>query len=267
MTNSPERLSSAAKPPMTPGARLLRSPPEKEQRGSRARCIRLTDGSNEDVAGRLSALAAPFAVVDPHRHQWMPRGRDEPKEAKLGNALSLLSEQHRKAITAWWLAVPRGANTPNWDIASTATIDGAEGLLLVEAKAHVAEMSHVGKPHDGNGENHLHIGAACLYASDALNGVMPGWKLSMESHYQLCNRFAWAWKLASLGIPVALVYLGFVHAKEMPLPFADAEHWERLVRGHSKGIVPDAMWAGPIMIDRTPLHAVIRAMEVPLDRP
>jgi hypothetical protein len=44
---------------------------------------------------------------------------------------------------------------------------------------------------------------------------MDGWTLSRDSHYQLTNRFAWAWKLASMGVPVVLGYLGFQGAAEM----------------------------------------------------
>ena len=247
---------------------LLMNLPERERRGSRPRCILLTDGSNEDVARRLSTLVAPFAIIDSNHH-WMPRGFAEPRESKLVDAPSFLSDERREAITAWWLAVRERANTPNWDIASTATIDGTEGLLLVEAKAHTAEIKTDGKAAGGRAENHSHIGSACREASAALNSVLPGWNLSIGSHYQLCNRFAWAWKLASLGIPVVLVYLGFLHAEEMRdqgHPFTDAKQWERLLRGHSAGIVPAKIWDAPILIDRTPLHAIIRAIAVPLDR-
>ena len=52
-------------------------------------------------------------------------------------------------------------------------------------------------------------------ADHALNGVLPGWSLSRDSHYQLANRFAWAWKLADMGLPTILIYLGFLNAAEM----------------------------------------------------
>jgi hypothetical protein len=241
---------------------------KRERRGSRARCILLTNGSDEIVARRLSELAAPFAIIDPKRHHWMPRGFAEPKEAKLGNALQFLSDEHREVMTGWWLAVREHANTPNWDIASTATIDGAEGLVLVEAKAHAAEIKIDGKAGEGRAENHARIDAACREASAALNCILPGWSLSVESHYQLCNRFAWAWRIASLGVPVVLVYLGFLRAEEMHdqgLPLADAKSWDRAVRDHCGGIVPAKVWDQAISIDGTPLHAMIRSMELPLD--
>src|SRR5205814_1072703 len=107
---------------------LLARLPKRERRGSRARCVLLTHGSDEVVARRLSGCVAAYdaLTIDPARHFWMPRGFAEPKEAKLSEALSLLTKERREVITSWWLAVRRHANTPNWDIASTATIDGVE---------------------------------------------------------------------------------------------------------------------------------------------
>jgi len=41
-----------------------------------------------------------------------------------------------------WLAHSGKANTPNWDIANTCKVAGAEkSLLLIEAKAHAAELA------------------------------------------------------------------------------------------------------------------------------
>jgi hypothetical protein len=241
--------------------------PRREQRGSRARCILLTDGPREDVALRLSQIGQPFATVDPEHDCWMPRGFSDRKEARLGEALALLSDEQREAITCWWLAVRERANTPNWDIASTATINEKKGLLLVEAKAHAAEIRPDGKTDEGRLENHERINAACREASATLNGIQAGWTLSTDANYQLCNRFAWGWKLASIGVPVMLVYLGFLRAEEMRdqgMPFADGEQWERLVRDHSRGIAPAAVWDRPILVDGTPLRAKIMSMEVPL---
>ena len=65
--------------------------PGKEQRGSRARCILLTDGSHEEVAKRLTAMVTPYGTVDPARHVWAPGGFANPDEAKLGDASAFLS--------------------------------------------------------------------------------------------------------------------------------------------------------------------------------
>ena len=239
----------------------------KDQRGSRARCLLLTEGAKAEVAPRLSGLAIPFARVDPDRHHWLPRGRTNPAEAKLGETPDLLTPELREALTDWWLAVRPRANTPNWDLASTATVNGREGLVLVEAKAHMAELKPDGKPlksspSENSLKNHRRITACIQEANDAMNGICPGWNLTATTHYQLANRFAWSWKVASLGVPVVLVYLGFLEADEMvdvggPLGSPDA--WEELVRHHGHGIVPDCVWHQPLMIGDVPLHACIRS--------
>jgi hypothetical protein len=109
--------------------------------------------------------------VDTHDLQESPQapGRSERKNP-LGETLDLLSGEHRRAVTDWWLAVRERANTPNWDIASTADIDDSEGLLLVEAKAHGSELKNDGKPMDGN--------EALKSATVGLNEIRPGWALS-----------------------------------------------------------------------------------------
>jgi len=246
--------------------------PPKEQRGSRVRCLLLTEESRTEVAQRLSALAAPFARVDPERHHWLPQGLCYPKEAKLGETPDLLIPEHREALTDWWLAVRSRANTPNWGLASTATVNGREGLVLVEAKAHTKELKPDGKSLDASSsenslQNHQRITACIREANDALNGICPGWNLTTTSHYQLANRFAWSWKIALLGIPVVLVYLGFLEANEMVdvgAPLEDADAWEKLVRHHGQGIVPDVAWDEPMLVGDVPLHACIRSFHQPL---
>lgn len=103
-------------------------------------------------------------------------------------------------------------------LASTCTIGGRLGLLLVEAKAHQQElhaaMAGKYKGLKTNERNHEQIGAAIAQANDGLNRIMQGWNLSRDAHYQVANRIAWGWKVALFGVPVIVVYLGFVHADE-----------------------------------------------------
>jgi hypothetical protein len=212
--------------------------------------------------------------VDPERHHWLPQGLGHPKEAKLGETPNLLSAEYREALTDWWLAVRPRANTPNWDLASTATVNGREGLVLVEAKAHTKELDTAGKllgpsASKNSVKNHQRITACIREANDALNGICPAWNLTTTSHYQLANRFAWSWKIVSLGIPVVLVYLGFLEANEMVdvgAPLEDADAWEKLVRHHGQGIVPDVAWDEPMLVGDVPLHACIRPLSQPIPR-
>lgn len=237
-----------------------------EQRGSRPRCVLLTDGTDAAVAARITKLVQPFAIIDPARHTWMPRGLYSPMEAKLGEADDFLSPDQREQVTTWWLAVRGRANTPNWDLATTATIDGREGLVLIEAKAHSGELKTDGQG-AGNQANRERIGKAVAEANQALSALGGNWALSCDSHYQLANRFAWSWKLASLGIPVVLIYLGFLNADEMSDqgdPFATSEAWTRAVRDHARGIVPEHSWEQRIDIGGIPINPVIRSLELPL---
>jgi hypothetical protein len=246
---------------------LLSTLPPREQRGSRARCVLMTDGPNMVVAKRLTRLVEPFARVDPARDAWMPRGLTAPAEARLGEATRLLPSGHREILTDWWLAVRGRANTPNWDITATATIEGRKGLVLVEAKAHSRELKEDGMG-AGNERNRERIRAAVLDAHQALNASGSGWALSCDSRYQLANRFAWSWKLASLGVPVVLVYLGFLNAEEIRdrgEPFAHTGAWDQAVRAHANGIVPGNAWEQRLDVEGTPVVPLIRSLDLPLD--
>src|SRR5581483_5853402 len=117
-------------------------------------------------------------------------------------------------LRKWWLVHHEKANTPNWDIAMACEIERSPGLILVEAKANLPELSKAGKAPERRAsskslENRERIGAALAEASEGLKPFAPSIKLRIDSHYQLSNRLAFAWKLASLGVPTVLVYLGF----------------------------------------------------------
>lgn len=240
--------------------------PRNRRRGSFPRCLLLTDGDRATAAARLTSLVHPIAVIDSTRHVWMPAGLHAFEEAKLGETPGVLSDDHREAVTAWWLAVREQANTPNWDIAATAAVKGRRGLVLVEAKAHVRELKADGKP-PGRAENDVSIAGTIAEANAALNRLTTGWTLSAAGHYQLANRFAWGWKLASLGVPVVLVYLGFLNATEMcdqGRPFADDEDWRAVLHAHADQVVPPAVWNHPLDVGGTPLIPLIRSACVAL---
>jgi hypothetical protein len=234
----------------------------------------LTDGTPDQVASRLSELIAPFGLVRPN-DKWMPQGFEDLEEAELPDAHRLVAEDIRLNLQSWWLAlrIP-GARTPNWDVASTCTIGGKAGLLLVEAKAHDAELITEVKgrvlerePSNDSRRNHNRIGAAIEEANFALNAVAPGWSLSRDSHYQMVNRFSWSWKLTELGIPVILVYLGFLNATEMKDRgniFGGSVDWEELVLTHSKGLVPAHTWNRQLIINGQPFIPLIRSLTLPL---
>ena len=195
-------------------------------------------------------------------------GFSNPAEPELDKGGDFLPESQQKDLSRWWLAV--SAKTPTWDIVTTATIQGKRGLVLVEAKAHVSEMSHSGKPapsdtHNSR-KNHERIGSAITEANLALNNSIPGFNLSIDSHYQLCNRFAWGWKIASMGIPVVLVYLGFRNANDMTHrgyeTTATENSWDNSVRNYARGVVPETTWEHAIDVNGTPFIPIIRSLDM-----
>ena len=255
---------------------LLQRLKPKERRGSKPRCHLLTHGSADEVAARLTSLATPFARVSAG-DRWMPQGFDEPEEAQLNRAPRLLDPGIGAQLGNWWLApASQGARTPNFDIASTCTIDDRPGLLLVEAKAHDEELKKetAGRllrsgSSDDRMVSHETIGAAIGSARDGLtNSTMLKWRITRDSHYQMSNRFAWSWKLVALGIPVVLVYLGFLKADEMidrGQPFASYEDWEQLVKAHSRPLFPPKVWGRNWIVNGQPFIPLIRSIEQPLD--
>lgn len=247
----------------------------KERRGSKPRCHLLTHGSANDVAERLTALVAPFAYVSAS-DRWMPKGFDNLEEAQLHRAPRLIGPTIREQLIAWWLApASRRARTPNFDIASSCTIDGKPGLLLVEAKAHDEELNkEVGgrklTPNRSKDRKASHdtIAVAIAHAREGLEKVTSlQWMISRDSHYQMSNRFAWAWKLTEFGIPVVLVYLGFLRAEEMGdrgKPFADYSEWEQLVKAHSESLFPSDVWGHRWVVNGQSFIPLIRSIEHPL---
>jgi hypothetical protein len=240
-------------------------------RGSLLRCLLLTGLPRQDAAESLTHLVGlPNISVSSQNDIWVPRGLRNIRETTLLDNNDFLSPDIRQELLEWWLEKSHGANLPNWDIASTCTIEGKKGLILIEAKAHSKELSDAGKaqPSTENGElNHKRIDLAIKEANTGLNESFKGWGLSRDSHYQISNRFAWAWKLTTLGVPVILVYLGFLDAMEMDdqgQPFNSAQMWESSIRTHATNVVPDNAWNRKMEFNGTPLWCLIRSMKLEL---
>lgn len=244
----------------------------KERRGSKPRCHLLTHGTANEVAARLSALVAPYASVSAE-DSWMPVGFDEVQEAELNKAPRLLNANIRAQLGAWWLPSDRqSARTPNFDIASTCTVNGVPGVLLIEAKAHVQELrrEETGRALDAEASDdrkasHCTIGTAIAEAAAGLTlATAAPCHISRDTHYQMANRFAWAWKLTELGIPVVLVYLGFLNADEMQdrgASFASHDDWQKLVQAHSAPLFHVDPWERAWMCNGQSLVPLIRSVE------
>ena len=257
---------------------LMKLKSRKDRKGSKPRCHWLTHGTREQVANRLTAFVEPWGTVSMD-DRWMPEGFCRIEEARLDRA-PILPQQDRYRLRDWWLTFSRGANTPNWDIVSTCAVNGAKGILLVEAKAHNEELNKEenGKslartPSDNSIRNHERIGEAIEEANIGL-GEQTGfrWALSRDHHYQMSNRFAWSWKLTELGYSVILVYLGFLNAEEMrkgkeQYPLANHAEWESLVKSHSGRLFPAEIWDRQWSVNGRIFVPRIRSCEMRYDAP
>lgn len=243
----------------------------KDWRGSRPRCVLFMDGEREDVAERLTEMVRlPDVRVSP-TDIWMPYGKSAPDEVELDKADGLLPPEIQQELRQWWLAVRRRTTrTPVWDIASTCRINGERGLILVEAKAHEKELTVPTDCGSTNPENLEKIKKAIGAANHNLQSLIGGhWRLSHKSYYQISNRFAWSWKLASLGIPVVLVYLGFLNACDMDSAnttlFRSKTEWKRILKEYCKDKFDNKCWGETLDIEGTPFTPLIRDYEQSFD--
>ncbi len=264
----------------------------KDKVGSKIRCLDLSLMIKDDPV-ILQKLVNLEKVTIPENPTIIPCGRGNPEELIFNRRIAVdfigeLLKSNRKCKFSdysdfkkqtedWWLVHTNGANTPNWDIACIAEINKRKGLILVEAKAHKAELSREVKTYDHSNphslENHERIIMRIQEAGKELSTYSKlGFNLSDKSPYQLSNRFAWSWFLAMHGIPVVLVYLGFLNAKEMNGKQFDShedvvQSIQAYCRGknyHSTVFVPDQAWKQEPLFDDgyVTMYSVIRSMEL-----
>jgi hypothetical protein len=86
----------------------------------------------------------------------------------------------------------------------------------------------------------------------------------------MANRFTWAWKLTELGIPVILVYLGFIGCEEMrkgssQRQIIDLEDWDAIVRAHSRPLFPGEIWNQRWQLHGQSFIPLIRACDQSLE--
>lgn len=241
-------------------------------RGSLKHVLDWTSESLFDV--ELLALLSPVPVrLDAHSF-WMPRGHRCPHEARLETFGPRVFPNHTawEELTQWWLHHRRGANTPNWDIAFRADVDGTPGLVLVEAKANVSELVKSGCKKPGeripsvrSQENDTHIRSAIEGVRQGLSKSFPGITIGCDKHYQLSNRIAFAWKLADLGVPTVLLYLGFIGdtgIEDAGPMFTDDVHWQNMFAAHLAEVCPVSILSAPVATDRERMWILSRSRAI-----
>ncbi len=226
----------------------------ERHQGSRGHLLDLVDG--EDWWSLLNPLIASASACLDAGSGHVPIGSSEDAEWDLAKFCQAYcaSDMKVERFASWWV---KSGRSPIWDLIATCQIDGRPGLLIVEAKAHESEMHRDGKllkapsdphqldlsdlsrGHERSLINHGYIGRCIHEARDALREYVPTIAIDRDSNYQLSNRIASAWKLADCGMPVVLLYLGFIGDEGMASegePFRDGAHWEAIVQSHLEDV-------------------------------
>ncbi len=219
-------------------------------RGSQKHILDWT--SRPEFCLELLRLVSPVEVRVSGRSRWMPRGHDVPEEARLETfgPEALPDVKVWSSLRTCWLAHEEGANTPNWDLALSCEVEGQPGLVLIEAKANVSELKTSGKllaprASQASCDNHDRIAAAITEACLQLRQISPMTRISRDSHYQLSNRVAFTWKLASLGLNTVLVYLGFCGddgIADVGEPIKDPVHWNEVFAAYAHSLIPEDLF-------------------------
>jgi len=113
--------------------------------------------------------------------------------------------------------------------------------------------------------NHERIGTAIAEACTALQRWSATTSVGRDSHYQLANRVAFAWKLASLGIPTVLVYLGFCgdHGiADVGEPIRDASHWSDIFAAYAHSAVPQDLFERRLDCGAAPAWFLVRSRNI-----
>ena len=90
----------------------------KDNRGSRPRCVLLTDGSADQVGQRLARVVGRPEVEVSAEDQCQPQGTCNVREAELDKVrkgeADLLTHAIRRQLQEWWLVEGRGrSRTPS----------------------------------------------------------------------------------------------------------------------------------------------------------
>ncbi|MFA7543469.1 MAG: hypothetical protein WCY84_03760 [Candidatus Cloacimonadaceae bacterium] len=186
-------------------------------KGSQLRCLLLTQLDEKEFKKQMEAIIGKetlerFKIEIPDDCKYFPKGFATPEEIQLDKKRIEIegSNAYCDMIKKWWLK--SGGTTPVWDLVCTAKIGGKEGFILVEAKAHLKESAPKNDKCKSKKEsrNRNQIKEALKSINDEYE-----YDLSLTELYQMSNRIAWSVKLASMGIPIVLIYLGFLNAEEM----------------------------------------------------
>ncbi|HVC92748.1 MAG TPA: hypothetical protein VND64_03610 [Pirellulales bacterium] len=233
-----EALTHNGVPPINPN----------RDRGSRKHILDLV--SSRNFVSTVNRLFSDTDIRLAEPSYPRPYGRATPadwREYEIEEYMRALPFPENKTLDLkWWFPNKTGLNRrPTWDLLCQLDVGGRPGLLLVEAKAHVREMLEQDKKRDPtlsdeSKANDRQIKSNIMRTNKVLSDLGAGrFLLSADNHYQLANRIAYLCKLANDGIPVVLLYLGWLNSPAWPRDcFRDQAHWQQVMHKYMAGVVP-----------------------------
>src|SRR5947208_9729829 len=119
--------------------------PRKDYRGSRKHILDWVE--QPGFLPQLRTLVSGIPCEIPDNALFMPSGHRNPREARLPSFGEKILPEHPAwaELRRWWLPEGSRGNTPNWDLVVQCSIKGKPGLILIEAKANLPELSKAGK--------------------------------------------------------------------------------------------------------------------------
>jgi hypothetical protein len=191
-------------------SRRIRIPQPEGRKGSLKWMQRLAGAPHSGFTHQLQQV---FGKPQSWTEEWVsPLGTDDWAEYRDEGFLEKLKLEHlREELSAFW---PRGG--PQWD--ALAMVPG--GVLLVEAKAHFAELRSACTAGKASGDR---IRDALAGTRRLLGSTEGGdW---MRPFYQYANRLAHLQFLRDRGVDAYLAFIYFVGDAEMPRHPTSADDW------------------------------------------
>ena len=236
--------------------------------------VLLTDGIADQVGQRLTGLVGRPEVEVSAEDRWQPQGTRDVREAELDKLRkgSAVSTDRRDSPAVAGVVAGRGQGQVEdtelghrqhlhglWQKrSSTRGGEGALGGILKGRQVRRRACQPETDRERARGSDRR--------GCERRPAVRGG--LSVEHHFQLANRFAWSWKLATLGVPVVLVYLGFLDAVEMTdkrSPFGSDDDWKNVLLEYCRDTIDAACWETTLDVRGTPLLPLMRSDPQPFE--
>ena len=112
--------------------------------------------------------------------------------------------------------------------------------------------------------NQVSVENAINEANTSISKTVKDIKLSTENCYHLSSRIAEAWWLASKGIPVVLLYVGFLNDEKLSFKkhniFTTDAEWQDLFKKHTEKVGVDKLLEKSIDCGAASFTTIVRSI-------